>query len=61
VTASGQTITMAPIASLVAGAKAEWRVVVRAKSRQDARSRWELSSDQFKVPVLETESTNLYE
>ena len=61
VSAMGSTITMAPVATLAAGAKAEWRVTVRAKSRQDARSRWELSSDQFKVPVIETESTNLYE
>ena len=47
--------------SLAPGAKAEWRVVVRAKSAQDARSRWEMTSDQFKTPVIETESSNLYE
>lgn len=61
VTAAGQTVTMAPVANLAPGAKAEWRVIVKARSAQDARSRWEMTSDQFKVPVIETESSNLYE
>jgi hypothetical protein len=52
---------MSAVASLAPGAKAEWRIVVKAKSAQDARSRWEMTSDQFKVPVIETESSNLYE
>jgi uncharacterized repeat protein (TIGR01451 family) len=60
VTASGQTITMSSIAKLAPGASAEWRIVVRAKSAADARSRWEMTSDQFKAPVIETESSNLY-
>ena len=54
-------MTMSPVSTLAAGAKAEWRVVVRAKAKQDARSRWEMTSDQFKAPIIETESTNLYE
>lgn len=61
VSASGTTVTMSPVSTLAAGAKAEWRVVVRAKAKQDARSRWEMTSDQFKAPIIETESTNLYE
>ncbi len=61
VVAVGQSVTMSRVASLAPGAKAEWRVVVRAKSAQDARSRWEMTSDQFKTPVIETESSNLYE
>jgi uncharacterized repeat protein (TIGR01451 family) len=61
VSASGQTVTMSAAPSLAAGAKAEWRIVVRAKSRQDARSRWEMTSDEFKTPIIETESTNVYE
>jgi uncharacterized repeat protein (TIGR01451 family) len=61
VVAVGQTVTMSAVASLAPGAKAEWRIVVKAKSAQDARSRWEMTSDQFKVPVIETESSNLYE
>jgi uncharacterized repeat protein (TIGR01451 family) len=60
VTASGQTVTMAAVPSLAAKAKAEWRIVVRAKAEGDVRSRWSLTSDQFKTPVEETESTNLY-
>ncbi|MCX5652069.1 MAG: hypothetical protein NTU45_11865 [Planctomycetota bacterium] len=60
VTLSGQTVTMSPIARLAPGAKAEWRVVVKAKSAADARSRWEMTSDQFKLPIIETESSNLY-
>lgn len=61
VVAVGQSVTMSAVASLAPGAKAEWRIVVKAKSAQDARSRWEMTSDQFKVPVIETESSNLYE
>lgn len=60
VSVSGQTVTMSPVAKLAPGAKAEWRVVIKAKSVSDARSRWEMTSDQFKVPVIETESSNLY-
>lgn len=61
VSCSGQVVTMAPVASLAPGARAEWRIVVKAKSAADARSRWEMTTDQFKVPVVETESSNLYE
>ena len=61
VNAVGQTVTMSPVAALAPGAKAEWRVVVKAKSVQDARTRWEMTSEQFRTPVIETESTNLYE
>lgn len=60
VTVSGQTVTMSPVAKLAPGAKAEWRIVVKAKSAADARSRWEMTSDQFKAPIIETESSNLY-
>ena len=61
VTAAGQVVTMTSLASLAPGAKAEWRIVVKAKSAQDARSRWEMTSDQFRTPIIETESSNLYE
>ena len=57
VSASGQVVTLSPVASLAPGAKAEWRVTVRAASAEDARTRWELTSEQFKAPVIETEST----
>jgi uncharacterized repeat protein (TIGR01451 family) len=60
VTANGRTITMAPVPTLASRARAEWRVVVRAKGEGDVRSKWDLTSDQFKTPITETESTNLY-
>lgn len=61
VSAVGQTVTIAPLTTLAPGARAEWRIRVKAKSVADARSRWEMTSDQFKAPIIETESTNLYE
>jgi uncharacterized repeat protein (TIGR01451 family) len=61
VSGSGQTVTLAPLASLAPGARAEWRIVVKAKAAADARSRWEMTSDHFRTPVIETESSNLYE
>jgi uncharacterized repeat protein (TIGR01451 family) len=61
VSGSGQTVTIAPIATLAPGARVEWKVVAKAKSAADARSRWELSSDQFRSAISETESTTLYQ
>ena len=61
VSSVGKTITIAPLVSLAPGARAEWRITVKASSVADARSRWEMTSDQFKNPITETESTNLYE
>ena len=61
VTASGHALAFAPVASLAPGARAEWKVIARAKGAADARSRWEMTSEQFRAPVIETESTNLYE
>ena len=60
VTTSGQFVTMSPVAVLAPGTKAEWRIIIKAKLAQDARSRWEMTSDQFKVPIIETESSNFY-
>jgi uncharacterized repeat protein (TIGR01451 family) len=60
VSANGSTVTMAAVPTVAAKAKAEWRIVVRAKAEGDVRSKWSLTSDQFKTPVEETESTNLY-
>jgi hypothetical protein len=51
---------MSPVATLAAGAKAEWRITVRSLSAEDARTRWEMTSDRFKSPVTETESTYLF-
>lgn len=61
VSASGQVVTMSPVATLAPGAKAEWRLTVRAAKAEDARSRWEMTSEQFKTAVTETESTYLFD
>lgn len=60
VTVSGQTVTMTAVPKLSPGQKAEWRITVRAKSEGDSRTRWEMTSEQFKQAVIETESTNLF-
>ncbi|OGV62861.1 MAG: hypothetical protein A3K19_26135 [Lentisphaerae bacterium RIFOXYB12_FULL_65_16] len=59
-TAAGNVITFAPLASITAGDKAEWRVVVKAMKVADARFAVELTSDMLKRPVNENESTHLY-
>jgi len=61
VSISGNRITMAPLPSLAPRAKAEWRITVRAKAAGDVRFRTSLTSDQFVVPVEETEATFLYD
>jgi uncharacterized repeat protein (TIGR01451 family) len=58
--ASGRSITFAPLASLAPKAKASWRVIVKAKDEADVRFGVKLTSDQMKRPVDETESTNFY-
>lgn len=59
-TASGRSVTFAPLASLAPKAKAEFRVVVKANGEGDVRFRVNMTTDQQKEPVTETESTNLY-
>ncbi len=59
-TASGSTITFQPLATLAPGAKAEWRVVIRAVEAGDSRFAVEMNTDQLQRPVNETEATNLY-
>ena len=60
-TANGKTITFAPSSSLAPGAAISWRVTVRAESVADSRFGVEMTSDNLKSPVNETEATNLYE
>ncbi|MBL0921201.1 MAG: DUF11 domain-containing protein [Phycisphaerales bacterium] len=60
-TTTGSRIEFAPIASLAPGAKAEFRVVVRAVKVGDTRFRTIMTSDQLTRPVEETESTNIYQ
>lgn len=57
----GQRIVFAPLAKLEPKQKAEWKLTVTARKPGDARLAVELTSDQFKSLIRETESTNLYE
>lgn len=59
--ASGNTVTFAPLATLAPKAKATWRIVVKAVSPGDVRFRVMLKSDQIDRPVEETEATNFYQ
>lgn len=56
----GRTLRFAPVATLAPRAKAEWRVVVRANAEREVRTRVLVTSDQFRTPIEEIESTNLY-
>ncbi|HSV26358.1 MAG TPA: CARDB domain-containing protein [Sedimentisphaerales bacterium] len=55
------TIQFAPIPSLEAGRKVEYRVVVRATRAADARFHTELTSDRLTTSVMETESTHFFQ
>ncbi len=54
-----RTLTFAPLATLAPKAQAKYRVTVKALKVADVRFRIILTSDQFKAPIEETESTNL--
>jgi uncharacterized repeat protein (TIGR01451 family) len=60
-TRSGQTVTFAPLPNLAPGAKATFRITVKATAAGDVRFSTSMTSDQFQRPVEETESTNLYQ
>lgn len=60
-TESGRQVRFAPLASLPAKAKAVYAVTVRGISAADSRFRVNLTSDQISSPVMETESTHIYE
>ena len=59
-TAAGRVVTFAPLATLAPKAKAEWRVVMMCQEPGDARFKVKVHSDQFELPIEETESTNIY-
>lgn len=60
--ASGNVVTIAPLASLAPKAKAEWRVKVKAVGEGNIRLKVQMMSDQLSgPPVEETESTNQYQ
>jgi uncharacterized repeat protein (TIGR01451 family) len=58
--AEGKTVRFAPLATLAPKAKAVFTVTVKGVKEGDARFRIELTSDQIKTPVMETESTHVY-
>ncbi|MFO1487171.1 MAG: hypothetical protein U1F65_01720 [Verrucomicrobiota bacterium] len=55
-----RTVTMEPVAVLAPKAVAQWQVVVKALSADDARFRAEVSSEQFEQPIPKDEATQLY-
>ena len=60
-TADGKMVKFAPLPSLAPGAKAAWKVVVKAVKAGDVRFTVKMNTGEFERPVDETEATNLYE
>ncbi|MBN2445293.1 MAG: DUF11 domain-containing protein [Phycisphaerae bacterium] len=58
---SGQVITFAPVPTLAPKAKAVFKLRVKGVAEGDVRFRVEMNSDQIGEPVMETESTHIYE
>jgi uncharacterized repeat protein (TIGR01451 family) len=58
--ADGQTLTFAPVASLLAGQTVEWHVRTKATKAGDVRMQVQLKSDSLTHPAMETEPTRLY-
>lgn len=56
----GDTVTLAPVKSLAPGAKASWKIRIKATAAADVRFAVEMTLDQSKRPVSETEATNFY-
>lgn len=54
-------VTFAPLPALAPGAKASWRVVVKAVKAGDVRIKVAMNEDHLGRPVDETEATNFYE
>ncbi|MCC7408714.1 MAG: DUF11 domain-containing protein, partial [Phycisphaeraceae bacterium] len=60
-TASGRTVTFAPLAELAPKAKAVWKLQVKALKPGDIRFKTSMTTEQLTRPVEETEATNFYE
>ena len=60
VTASGDTVTFAPLPSLGVRKSATWKVTVRAKTEGDKRFTAELKTDELERPVSKSESTTFF-
>ncbi len=61
VNASGKSISFAPLATLAPKAKATYKVTVKGVGEGDVRFKVEMKSDQMDTPVMETESTHIYQ
>jgi uncharacterized repeat protein (TIGR01451 family) len=60
-TNSGKAVSFAPLPSLAPKAKATFTVTVKGVSPADSRFKVEMKSDQIDSPVMETESTHIYD
>lgn len=58
--ASGSTVTFAPLPSIAPKERVTWRVVVRAGAAGDVRFAVKMDTDQLQRPVDETEATHFY-
>lgn len=58
---SGKTVTFEPLPSLAPKAKATYRLTVKGTADKNVRFKVEMQSDQIDSPVMETESTTIYE
>ncbi len=61
VSAQGKSISFAPLATLAPKAKATYKVTVKGVGEGDVRFKVEMKSDQMDTPVMETESTRIYQ
>jgi hypothetical protein len=57
----GRSFEFPPVRALAPGAKATWRVTVKANAAGDVRFKTTLNSDNLTSGVTEEESTNLYD
>ena len=58
---AGKKVSFKPLPRLAAKAKATYRVIVKGTKPGDLRFKVEMKSDQMTSPVMETESTHVYE
>jgi len=61
VSAQGKSVSFAPLATLAPKAKAVYKVTVKGVGEGDVRFKVEMKSDQMDTPVMETESTRIYQ
>lgn len=59
--ASGRKVAFQPLATLAVGQAVSWQVNVRAAKAGDTRFHVEMNTDQLQRPVMETESSYVYE